>query len=108
MSGFHQKTCLKKMNEATWWIVIGLGFDIAGAIFIIKPLLEKFSRLPGVKEDENEEVSLKDEKGKELYFSLNPFSHYARNRQLAWTGLIMLCFGFILQIIGNWIQNPPS
>ncbi len=94
--------------DPTWIIIIGLGFDIAGAILIIKPLLERFSTMPGVKEDENKEASLKDHNGKPLYFSLNPFSHYARNRQLAWAGLILLCFGFVLQIIGNYYQNPPT
>lgn len=97
------------MTEATWLIIIGLGFDILGAIFIIRPLLDKVSKPPNEKENQNEEEYDEDDKKKDetLYLTMNPFSHYRRNRQLAWIGLILLCIGFSLQIIGNWIQNPP-
>ncbi len=97
------------MNEATWLIIGGLVLDIFGAIFIIRPLLDKVSKPLNEKENKNEEEYDEDDKKKDetLYLTMNPFSRYRRNHQLAWIGLILLGIGFSLQIIGNWLQNPP-
>jgi len=96
--------------EGIYYIIVGLFFDIIGAIFIIRPLLDKIERPAGVEEeseDAEEEYEDEEEKKKEekLYFTMNPFSNFRRNYQLAWIGLILLCFGFALQTVGNYIQS---
>ena len=92
--------------EGVFYIITGLIFDIAGAIFIIRPLLDRVRKLPEEEEIE-EEIEEEEEENKieKLFLTMNPFSQYRRNYQLAWTGLILLCLGFVLQIIGNYIQS---
>jgi len=64
--------------------------------------------VPRDKGNEDREDSIKDDDGKPLFISLKPYSHYRKNRNLAIAGLVLLVIGFSLQIIGNWLQNPPS
>jgi len=99
--------------EGVYYIIIGLFVDIIGAIFIIRPLLEKIKPPPGgeqeyddeVEEENDDDVEEEKKKKEPLFLTMKPFSHYTRNYRLAWTGLILLCFGFVLQIIGNYIQS---
>jgi len=86
------------MSEATWLIVIGLGFDIIGAIFIVGPLLNLVNRTWGRMNPEKELLG-NDMKGM--------FRDDKRIQKLAWIGIILLSIGFAMQILGNWLQNPP-
>ena len=112
------------MNEATWIIIIGLGLDIVGALLIIGPLRHRKYLIKRVKEILTEIFEgiekLKDGKTEEM----TPQSNKERIDRLTQTvydgqlkelegfkkfnwGIAILILGFILQIIGNWFQNPP-
>ena len=86
------------MSEWTWLIVIGLGFDIIGAIFIVFPLLSLVNRTWGKLNPEKERVG-NDMKGM--------FRDDKKIQKLAWIGIVLLSVGFALQGVGNWLQNPP-
>jgi len=112
------------ISEWTWVIIIGLGLDIVGALFIIGPLRHrKYLRKRAFqifKEIFEEIAKLKEEKVEET----DPQSNKKRidrltqglwDRELAefegynkinW-GIAILILGFIIQIIGNWFQNTP-
>lgn len=85
--------------DPTWIIIIGLGFDIVGAIFIISPLLTLVKRTWGNLNPEKE--SLRDD-------MLGQFWGDKRIQRLAWIGIVLLSMGFGLQMVGNYFQNPPS
>lgn len=111
------------MNEATWLIIIGLGIDILGALIIIgllrtrkslfkkignflteitdrgkTPLDERFNVTPETNRDEIEKIKMNlNEK------LLEDMKEYTK----LILGGSLLVLGFILQIIGNWILNPP-
>ena len=112
------------MNEATWIIIIGLGLDIVGALLIIGPLRHRKYLIKRVGEFIKElfEVIAKYKEGKTE--EITPQSNRERIEQLAQAlndrqieelegykkfnlGIAILILGFILQIIGNWIQKPP-
>lgn len=90
------------MNEATLLIVIGLVFDIIGAFLIIKPLLYIYTNHWGKKDP-------REDRGGELgMLDLNQKAEDDEQAQkFSRIGLALLVIGFILQIIGNWLQNPP-
>ena len=110
------------MNEATWLIVIGLGLDIVGVLVIIGLLRRGThirNRLVEILNDINDEI--KKSKGHEISLETNrekidSLTHIIYNRQIEELeeikpliiGIILLISGFILQIMGNWFQNPPS
>ena len=112
------------MNEATWIIIIGLGLDIVGALLIVGPLRHKkylFKRLNEVlkeifggiakfKEGKIEEISPQSNKERidQLTQIVNDglLEELQGFRKFYW-GIAILILGFILQIIGNWLQNPP-
>ncbi len=113
------------MNEATWIIIRGLGLDSVGALLIIGPLRHRkylirrvreivkeiFEELAKFKEGKIEEISPQSNKERidRLTLAIN-------DRQLEEMegfkkfnlGIAILILGFILQIIGNWFQNPPA
>jgi len=84
--------------HSTWIIIIGLWLDIAGVIFVVSPWLyfkrwnynNTLADIISQQRDVNDEAS-------------------RRNKQniLMVIGFILLASGFILQIIGNYYQNPP-
>jgi len=84
--------------DPTWIIIIGLGFDIIGAIFIVVPLLNLVNRTWGRLNPEKELLD-NDMKGM--------FRDDKRIQKLAWIGIVLLSVGFFLQGVGNWLQNPP-
>jgi len=112
------------MNEATWIIIIGLGLDIVGALLIVGPLRHRkylFKRLNEILKEIFEAIA-KSKEGK--IEEISPQSNRERIDQLAqavndrfieelqgfkkfYWGIALLVLGFILQIIGNWFQNPP-
>ena len=85
--------------EPTWVIIIGLGFDIVGAIFIVFPLLTLVKRTYGDMNPEKER--LRDD-------MLGAFWDDKKIQRLAWIGIVLLSMGFSIQIVGNYYQNPPS
>jgi len=112
------------MNEATWIIILGLGLDIIGALLIIGPLRHKkylikrvgetvkqiFEELEKIKVGKKEEISPQSNKER-----IDQLAEAINDRQLEemegfkkiYWGIMILVLGFILQIIGNWFQNPP-
>ena len=92
------------MNEATWLIIIGLGIDIIGAYFVLRPLLYLYKRYWG-----NEKPDLKS---KELNMFSGDDSEIVKeqivNQSEVRIGFTLLVIGFVMQMIGNWILNPPS
>jgi len=112
------------LNEATLIIIIGLGLDIVGALLIIGPLRhrkylikrvteflkELFEGIAKAKEGKIEDVSPESNKERidKLTQVLNDrqIEELEGFRKFTW-GITILILGFILQIIGNLIQNPP-
>ena len=112
------------MNEATWIIIIGLGLDIVGALLIVGPLRHRKAVMKRLKEAVEEIlkafVKAKEGKIEEISPQANKEkidrltqTIYDREieelkgfRKFSW-GIAILILGFILQIIGNWFQNPP-
>jgi len=112
------------MNEAIWIIIIGLGLDIVGALLIVGPIRHSknmFKRLAEVVKGIIENMQ-KTKEGKPE--KITPETNKERIDQLAHSlndrlieelegykkfilGIAILVLGFILQIIGNWLQNPP-
>lgn len=112
------------MSEWTWLIVIGLGLDILGAILIVGPIRHgrrMFKRLSEVVKEIIENMQ-KAKEGK--LEKVTPENNKERIEQLAFIlndrlieelegykkivlGIAILVLGFILQIIRNWLQNPP-
>ena len=112
------------MNEATWIIIIGLGLDIVGALLIVGPLRHRKAVMKRLKETVEEifEAVAKSKKG--ITEEISPQSNREKIDRLSrslidreieelegfkkfYWGIAILILGFILQIIGNWIQNPP-
>jgi len=91
------------MNEAIWLIIGGLVFDIIGAYFILRPLIHLYKRYWG---DEKPDLESKARR-----FIGPPDAELVRvqkrDQREARIGFILLGFGFFLQMVGNWIQNPP-
>jgi len=112
------------MNEGTVIIIVGLVLDIVGALLIIGPirhsknmikrLMESWKEtgkfLQDRKEGKPEEITpqtnkiridkLETDRNKRLIEELKDYIKVI-------LGIVLLVVGFILQIIGNWIQNPP-
>ena len=86
------------MNEVTWFVIFGLGFDIVGAVLILKPLLFRSALLKRNPQEVIMVVMMKN----------HNVDEWVNNARLSWAGLIFLLFGFALQMIGNWYQNPLS
>ena len=112
------------MNEATVIIIIGLVLDIIGALLVIGPvrhsknmgkrLLEFFKEtdeyLKDRKEGKPEEITPQTNKIRidKLETDLNKrLIEELKDYIKVILGIGLLVFGFLLQIIGNWIQNPP-
>ena len=112
------------MNEATLIIIIGLGLDIIGALLIVGPLRQRKylkKRIIKTFQEIFEEIE-KLQKGKTEMpspeINKERIDRIAENlsereieeikgyKKLSW-GIAILILGFILQIIGNWFQNPP-
>ncbi len=91
------------MNEATWLIVFGLVIDIIGAYLVLRPLLYLYKRYWGDKKP--------DLDSKELRMFSSPDKEIVKdqdtNQSEARIGFVLLVIGFVMQIIGNWILNPP-
>jgi len=92
------------MGDFTWLVITGLGFDVAGAILILFPLLHlvkinnpKGDPSPNEKRFVGGIVDLK-----------HGYDQDVKAQTGARIGLGFLVFGFILQIIGNWLQSLPS
>ena len=83
----------------TFIIITGLVLDVFGAIFIVFPLATLISRTWG---------TLNPEKEKTRTDMLGAFRDDKRIQILARIGIVLLSVGFIIQIIGNWLQNTPS
>jgi len=106
-------------------ILFGLIFDLAGAVCIAIPFWNLVKR---VKEEIDNEIrkreyleSRKDESvhmrksmtpSDEIFNVLNDFSNHfmravwaSRDQKLIRVGIILLCFGFVLQIFGNMLQH---
>ena len=111
------------MNEGTLIIIIGLGMDIFGAILVIGPirngrnmakrLLEFFKEtdeyLKDRKEGKPEEITPQTNKVRidKLTNKINDqLLEELKGYKPLLIGIGLLVFGFILQIIGNLIQNP--
>lgn len=90
------------MNEATWLMIIGLGFDILGAVLIVSPLLNFIKKGKG--KDMGQDVTWFEPK--ELVKESAFRSEWIAQKR-ARIGLGCLGFGFFLQMVGNWLQNPP-
>lgn len=90
----------------TWGVVVGLGFDIMGAILVYNGV-----RVSLVKADALEQIELP-----RLFDDVGSSENLERNRQLSlrraaerfrasrWAAFGLGCFilGFLLQIIGGW------
>ena len=74
-------------------IITGLLLDMVGAGLIVSPILS----LRKMSQDELDRQALFNSVGRHV-------KQVNRNQILAWSGLGFLIFGFILQIIGNYIQ----
>lgn len=108
----------------TWIIILGLGLDILGAVLIVGPIRNSKNMSKHVREFSKElfEVFQKAKEGSPE--EITPETNRKRIDQLAHgvnerlleelkgytkliLGIVFLVIGFILQIIGNWWQNPP-
>lgn len=112
------------MNEATWIIILGLGLDIIGALLIIGPLRQRkylrkriiktfqeiFGEIEKLQEGKTEMPSPETNKERIDRIAENlserEIEEIKGYKKLSW-GIAILILGFILQIIGNWFQNPP-
>jgi len=90
------------LNEGTWIVIIGLVFDVFGAFLIVSPLMNYMRKRV-----------FKDEKGHKIidyepkqFVTEDPKKEYLIQTKVR-IGFILLAVGFILQIFGNWVQNPP-
>ncbi len=90
------------MNEATWIIVIGLCFDITGAYVVLRPLIHLYKRYWG-----NEKPNLESQELRFGSYDGGIVKSQKRDMSEARIGFALLFTGFILQLIGNLIQNPP-
>jgi len=112
------------MNEATWIIIIGLGLDIIGALLIVGPLRHRKYALKRLREflidlygewDKRNKGKIEEPTPQSNKEKIEKLEQSLTDRQLeeleAYTklrlGIAILIIGFILQIIGNWFQNPP-
>ena len=84
------------MIEIGWFNVIGLSFDIIGALLLV---LDLFIFNPK-NSFTNIEPETQDKKAD--YENSETVKHAKRQRTLSICGFILLIVGFILQIIGNW------
>jgi len=92
------------LNEATWFIIVGLFFDICGAILIVGTIVKwKWSYTPGEAMAEADPLR-SDKPGSAAGWYAKKRTKYNR---LSWFGLGLLGLGFFLQMVGNWLQNPP-
>lgn len=87
------------MNDATFLIVLGLGFDIVGAFFIVEPILRRFVWIDPKREQGARTEDYVDKARTEPNYE-------QKSSNQAWTGFGFLAVGFLLQIIGNILQNP--
>ncbi len=112
------------MNEATWIIILGLGLDIIGALLIIGPLRQRkymikrlmktlqeiFEGIEKWKEGKTEMTTPETNRERidriAVSLSERQLEELKGYKKLSW-GIAILILGFILQIIGNWIQNSP-
>lgn len=86
--------------EPTWFVLFGLGFDIAGAFLIVEPILTRFVRIDPRKQQGAPTGDYRDKAQTEP-----DYEHKTSNQ--AWFGFGFLAFGFLLQFIGTWLKNPP-
>ena len=111
------------MNEASLLIIIGLVFDIVGVLLIIGPirytkqliktLFESFKEITDdIKKSKKDKYEISSLSNKE---EIDRLVRYNRDRQISelnaypklMIGIGFLVLGFFLQILGNWILNPP-
>jgi len=111
------------MNEATLVIVIGLVLDIIGALLIIGPIRNRrqlakilFQTFTEISEDtdnrkknkyEISPLNNKKDIDRLVQSNFNRQKNELENYPKMIYGIIFLVVGFILQIIGNLILNPP-
>ncbi len=91
-----------RLNESTWIIVLGLCADIVGAYMVLRPLIYLYRRYWG--------DQIPDLKSKELTLGASQkdiVESQKRDMNDAKIGFLILFAGFVLQLIGNWIQKPP-
>lgn len=119
----QKKDSWKDMSEATWVIVIGLIFDIAGALLIVNPIrhsmqllkttLTKYKNIvDDLNKPKNERyeitpLSNKEEIDRLTQDNYDRHLYELKNYKKLMIGVGFLVFGFILQIFGNWFLNPP-
>jgi len=90
------------MNEATWIIIFGLCLDCIGAYLIIRPILYIYTSHWGDKDPR------KDKGGSLGMLDLNQKADDDEKAQkFSRIGLAFLVIGFLIQMIGNLILNPP-
>ena len=91
------------MNEGTSIVIIGLVFDVFGAYLIVSPLMNYMRKRV-----------FKDEKGHKIIdyepkqFVIEDYEKDHRIQTRVRIGFILLAVGFGLQMIGNWVLNPPA
>ena len=91
------------MNEATWIVVIGLCFDITGAYVVLRPLIHLYKRYWG-----NEQPNLESLEIRFGSYDKDIVKSQKRDMKEARIGFLILFSGFVLQLLGNLIQNPPK
>jgi len=107
----------------TWFIVIGLGFDIVGAFLIIGPIRQRrrlgkmlYKTLKEItdsldkREKGKDEISLlsnKEEIDKLVSHDYDRQISELEDYSKLLIGVGFLVLGFSLQIIGNWFLNSP-
>lgn len=89
------------MNDATWIIVVGSCFDITGAYVVLRPLIHLYSRYWG-----NEEPNMESQELRIGSYDKEIVRSQKRDMKEARIGFLFLFAGFVLQLIGNLIQNP--
>lgn len=92
-----------RLNEATWIIVAGLCFDITGAYVVLRPLIHLYKRYWG-----DEKPNLESREGRFISYDKDIVESQKRDMKDAKIGFSILVTGFVLQLIGNLIQNPPK
>jgi len=120
------------LNEGTLYIIVGLGFDIVGVFVILNPLLEYLnSKIDSFSKNIAKDVlslftmmteQFTNKKSEDVLERLDQIEkriksiekeiedNYSKNiktHKRVLIGTSFLILGFILQIIGNWYQNPP-
>jgi len=91
------------LNEATWLIVFGLGIDIIGVYFVLRPLLYLYKRYWG---DEKPDLESKASRFLGNYDAKIVNEQNTIQSEVR-IGFTLLVIGFVMQIIGNSIQSPP-